>query len=334
MRYHLTEEDKDIIILIKKNTDCIYSSYQKLRFIETENYGTYYRDQELNELKRLKAEEDTLYEKLQITPKKARTLMDYVLTLCTEINNNETNVIVSFLSPKEKEFKFFRMINKIEEYGYKNDDLVERYHDYDQFILINDDLRKYIETSEFKRTIYKDMENSFITFNDEEIKNCDNQGTRQMLIGTKYRLSLISSNVEETMISNNLSPSKDIIISYPVMSSLYNITDEEVEINVSTAGFARCCYSINKMIIDIEKANYMDMFLYKSFTSYLRSALTTIYPLKSYNEMMKSLANQVMFLNTFKGEKSEQACLNVLEYLKKGDTEDKNRCKYLKLGRR
>lgn len=283
----LTEQDKKILTEIKNITEEIKEIYTKLFYTEI-------ADEEINkeycieQLKKLKIEENNLYNKLELDYEKASTITYYLTGESLSEKTNQNNIFNAIYSDNFDGLVINRITNKICSFATKTDDYLREYlemsYDYED----EEELEDYIAITRLNESLDSDFERLFLVLNEENVKK--NPQTDKYA-KVRYKLLFASPNTEDYFL--NTKEKNCVYISFEMYGEVYHILQQVVSYFQVEKATDCCAQAINTVlhINDPDDENSIMLYTYIKASFALLSSNEESYNLNLYSikESLKTL---------------------------------------------
>ncbi len=292
----ITNQDMEILNDIIANNHDIRTLYKKLLFMEiTDNKNTANYNQTFDSLKRRLELEKQYYNRLNLTPVRARSIMRCLIQSSDGYHEEDNNVLEVIFNPYLDELEFYRILQKLENYGNQNDDIFVQYLKGDPMVVNHQDLKSFIISNRIRQAANIDFEKAFIYYNEEAIKaNSDDDDFIDKFTSMKYGLSFLSSNVEEFLISNKFEVNQDLYFGLNFHTDIMRISKKDMDEIQLNLGYEYCYRAINEMFcsdIEIEELGLeLDNTIWASYLKAGASFLfSSSYGMDGINQLKKSV---------------------------------------------
>lgn len=276
----------------------------------------------LNELEQLKKYENQLYEDLD--------LMDMhklvaVKTILREFGNvygfQISNPFGAACNHEIKDLWAYRMEDKMMAFSKgKLDSVIRLINDKDAYIS-NDDMED-LQRTKIDEALSDDFVHAFIYFMDDEIVKCEEGNLKQYLIETKYKLTYITSKLDDDLIENAKNDNKPLYIYFGMISDMLSAPKAITNDIQEESALTYLDYAIGN--IELLKEYGGSEELEKIFTIYFRAGLALMYNCENYELLIDDIKLDVI------GDNGDDTFSCLKEYVQT-DNLDKGKCRYLSL---
>jgi len=277
-------------------------------------------DSLFKQLKELKEEEDSLYKQLNLDLGTKVTLDILRQNLEIIYGKNINNTFGAVCNDNIDDLWLHRIAQKL---SYKPMDELRSITSQ----ILNEKLEismanlESIQEDQLEEVLNRDFIRAFVYFLDDEIKNTDNQALKNNLIVTRYKLTYISSLLEEQMINNGNSSDKYLYMTFGCICDLLQMPKDFVCINQEEISLTY----VDNALGNLEMLNNFDNDnekLKTIFKVYLRAGLALLYNNDAYELIIDELKSDIL------SNGGEEVLSSVDKYFDI-DNKDVIKCKYL-----
>ncbi len=286
----LSIEDFNLVMDLEPIYDEILEIYKKMALTEIVSNEipnrTYLKL--IDNLKEMKVKEEKIFNKLELTPKKAAFIYDafdcnYDEPTFIAMDNDEEEVMIARLASRvySKSIMWNIFLNDFYEYGDIDQDTVKELH-----------------KNQYYQSLRFDIMNSFLYFNNETIQKINNKTVKNYLIVVKYMLAYINCQLEDSLLENNFKIDDLYCLSNCVAEKFDLSPDDVKDVKDSVL------YTINDILsrqfslyIGILDGNGKKAYQLLN-KSYLNAALVAINEQQEVDKLKKGIHNKIIDLKS------------------------------------
>lgn len=317
----LTEQDKKKLTEIKNITEEIKKVYTRLFYIETANEGLD-KTESIKQLRKLKEQENELYDELEIDTNKVSTITYYLTGESVSSKMSEDNIFNAIYADGFDRLVTSRIINKIcllavsdDDYLMEHLEMTYEYEDEDE-----DSLESDIAITRLNESLDNDFERLFLVLNEENIKANPNKDKYSKV---KYELLFSSPNSEDYFL--DVVEKDKVYISFHMYGEMYRIMEPIVGYFQVEKATNCCAKAINAVLHINDPDDENSIMLY----TYIKASFTLLSSNKeSYNLNIYSIKESLKGLDI----DSEYSMSDTIEEINKCLDSKKlhhEKCKYL-----
>jgi len=321
-------DDQEIMDEIIENSKLIGSIYKRLFFehiqngIDTKQYHLL-----LETLEDCIKVENTLYQRLDVTPEKTSYLIDYLIV--TERSNIEqgNNVLHAIYKEDYNKLYLYRIVNRLINLSVQLKDEYLIWLIEENTFFNSENVESYFNDKLFRIAIDNDFERVFMHHLDERLLASGSEKEKERLAKIKYNLVYLSNDLEKVIINRNTS-SSEIYYSFPYIGELCGIDKarrEDMQIRQSST---YASHAMRGMFIKDDLVDEDIEIDFEIFKMYLRTGLGLIYELRNHQELIEMIKDEILETNDDTNNRLQISSTALFEELNAIEKE-KPKCKYL-----
>lgn len=276
----------------------------------------------LNELKQLKKYENQLYSELDLMDMPKLVAVKSILREFGNVYGFQIdNPFGAACNHEIKDLWAYRIEDKMVSFSREKLDNVIRLINRNDVYISKEDMED-LQRTKIDEAISDDFVHAFIYFMDDEISKCEEGNLKQYLTETKYKLTYITSKLDDELIENSNDYNKPLYIYFCMISDLLSAPRSLANDIQEETSLTYLDYAIGNIELLKEYGGAEE--LEKIFTIYFRAGLALMYNCENYELLIDDIKLDVIDDNggdTF-------SCLE--EYVQANNL-DRGKCRYLSL---